>query len=194
MILIKNIKKSSCDHSSFLDIVLNLVLRSILLFGCMVPVVGGASDATVLLTDSSTRVNVSPYLQFYEDKQGHLGFADIYEDRLAIPWQDVPNGMPSFGYSRSVYWFYVEIDSQGDARQWYLNVNNTQIRALDLYVVEKGRVQKVYQTGDRFEFSGRPLAYRSFLFPLVFNKSQPLEVLIRVQTPYPIRAPISIIE
>ncbi|OUS02162.1 hypothetical protein A9Q81_08915 [Gammaproteobacteria bacterium 42_54_T18] len=194
MILIKKIKKSISDHSLFIGIVLNTFLGFIFLLTAAVPAVGGTTDSKVMLSDASTRVNVSPYLQFYEDKQGQLGFSDIYEDRLAIPWQDVPNGMPSFGYSRSVYWFYAEIASQGDARQWYLNVNNTQIRALDLYIVEKGRVQKVYQTGDRFEFSGRPLTYRSFLFPLEWEKTQPLEVLIRVQTPYPIRVPVSIVE
>ena len=158
------------------------------------PAMGEISGSKILLMDGSTRVEVSPYLQFYEDKPGQLGFSDIYEDRLAIPWQDVPNGMPSFGYSRSAYWFYVEIGSQTDAYQWYLNVNNTQIRALDLYVVENGSIQKVYQTGDRFEFSGRPLTYRSFLFPLLLDKGQSLEVLIRVQTPYPIRVPVSLIE
>ncbi len=164
------------------------------MLGVVVPTMAEDSDPKVLLTDASTREEVSPYLQFYEDKQGQLGFSDIYEDRLAIPWQDVPNGMPSFGYSRSAYWFYVEIGSQTDAYQWYLNVNNTQIRALDLYVVENGGIQKVYQTGDRFEFSGRPLTYRSFLFPLPLEKGHSLEVLIRVQTPYPVRVPISLIE
>ncbi|MBV1920739.1 MAG: sensor domain-containing diguanylate cyclase [Pseudomonadales bacterium] len=155
---------------------------------------GATSGSRILLDDTSTRVDVSSSLQFYEDIGGELGFSDIYEDRLAIPWQDVPNGMPSFGYSRSAYWFLVEIDSQTDMRQWYLNINNTQIRALDLYIIEKGDIKKVYQAGDRFEFTGRPLTYRSFLFPLELEKGRQLEVLIRVQTPYSISAPLFLIE
>ena len=194
MILIRINKNSECNRSIFSNTILHILLGYILLLGNAVPAMGADAGSRVLLTDASTREDVSPYLQFYEDKPGQLGFSDIYEDRLAIPWQGVPNGMPSFGYSRSAYWFYVELDSQADAHQWYLNVNNTQIRALDLYVVDNGSVQKVYQTGDRFEFSGRPLIYRSFLFPLLLEKGHSLEVLIRVQTPYPVRVPVSLIE
>jgi diguanylate cyclase (GGDEF)-like protein len=194
VILIRKIKKSRRNHSSLLDIIVTIFLGSIFFFGFVSPAVGGSVGSKVLLDDASTRGDISSFLQFYEDTGGTLGFADIYEDRLAIPWQDVPNGMPSFGYSRSAYWFFVEIDLQTDIRQWYLNVNNTQIRALDLYIIEKGDIKKVYQAGDRFEFTGRPLTYRSFLFPLELEKGQSLEVLIRVQSPYPIRLPVFVIE
>lgn len=194
MILIRKIKKSKRSHTSLLNANLNLLLGAVLFLVWVLPVAATTNDSTFLLTDVMTDADVNSYLKFYEDKQGYLGFSDVYEDKLAIPWQSVPNGIPSFGYSRSAYWLYVEVGSQTENVQWYLNVNNTLIRAIDLYIVEGGGVKKVYQTGDRFEFSGRPLGHRSFLFPLLLEKEQSVEVLIRVQSPYSIRIPVSIIE
>ncbi|OUS24846.1 hypothetical protein A9Q99_23210 [Gammaproteobacteria bacterium 45_16_T64] len=155
---------------------------------------GAAPVHQVSISTDINRHDINPSLVFFEDTKGQLSFSDVYQDRRSIPWLRVPNGMPSFGFSTSTYWIYASLDIDSTDTQWYLNVDNSQLRKLDVYLIESSGKTKVFQTGDRFEFSGRPLQYRTFLFPLDVSKRGALDVLVRIESPYPLRAPLFIVE
>ncbi|MBN2078547.1 MAG: PAS domain S-box protein [Spirochaetes bacterium] len=113
-----------------------------------------------------TTRHVSPHLSFYVDHTGRVTIGEVssHPERFA-PIPDL-RGDPSFGYSRSAYWFMFRArNSVKKPVEWILEFTYPLIDRIDLHVPLNG-TYRVIKTGDSLPFGERMVEYRTFAFTL----------------------------
>lgn len=128
-------------------------------------------------------------VEWLRDPEYVLTAEDLAADASAR-WQQSSQVVPNLGYGNDAVWFRVGLHNVNVDTHWYLHINYPLIRDLDLFVVRDGVMSEVFQTGDRYEFSARPLDHRDFVFPLSISKGSGITLLVRLSGPYSLQMPL----
>lgn len=152
-----------------------------------------AQGGSVVLVSGTTDYDLGPHLEILRDPAHVLDISAARE----VPsnrWtqSDVP--IPNLGYIDDAVWFRVSLDNLDSAARWYLAINYPLIRTLNVYFVRAGQVVRVFQTGDRFEFSARPVAHRDFIFPLTLAPGESMDLYVQMISPYSIQLPLRLMD
>lgn len=127
-------------------------------------------------------------MQVLEDPDGSLEFADALASRQ---WEPASRHGASMGYSRSVFWYRLAIQSRlaGDA---VLSVRPTYLDDLRFYVpqsIAAGHTSDpgpsgyaLYRQGDLLPLSAREYPVRGFAVPLAMNQGQASMIIVRLET------------
>ncbi len=110
--------------------------------------------------------HIGPHLSFYVDATGDATIGEVasHPERFT-PIPDL-RGDPTFGYSRSAYWFMFRTRNRGkDPVKWILEFTYPLIDHIELHVPLNG-AHRVMKSGDRLPFAERGLEYRTIAFPL----------------------------
>ncbi len=110
--------------------------------------------------------HIGPHLSYYVDATGGATIREVaaHPERFT-PIPDL-RGDPSFGYSRSAYWFMFRARNRGkDPAKWILEFTYPLIDHIELHVPLNG-AYRVMKSGDRLPFGERGLEYRTIAFPL----------------------------
>lgn len=73
------------------------------------------------------------------------------------------------GFTRSVFWLAVVIDSTIKPDSLRVLIGNPHINRLDLYAVRNNVAEQTYSTGDHFPYHQRPIETTKFAFPLTYD-------------------------
>lgn len=131
------------------------------------------------------------HFRWHWDKTTQQPLDDILNER-GVDWHYASEDVPNLGYSQHAVWFHLRLDNKSQHPHWFLHIDYPLIRDLDVYFVdENGEVDSVH-TGDRFEFSARPLQHRNFIFPMNLSNQKSVDVYIRIHGPYAIQLPITL--
>lgn len=144
------------------------------------------------LQPGQDRYAVGPFLQVWEDVSARLGPAEVLAQRdRFVP---VPDEQVTGGYSRSAWWYYLELDEAGAAGEWLLHVDYSALDYLDVWQV-RGAAEplSLYSGGDHVPFPQRPLLHSAFLVPFILQPQEHSALLIRVQTQGSIIMPLQIL-
>ena len=122
-------------------------------------------------------------LHYFEDQNGELTINDVLRRHGSQGWEKSAQSTPTFGFSSSAYWFYVDVvNPSPDVLHKTLQIANPLIDELDLYITVGDRVAESYRTGIRFPFEQRPVKHHDFVFPLVIEAGEEARLYIRVRT------------
>lgn len=154
--------------------------------------VAGARDIELTLDTSGTDYALHQYLGYWPDPDKDTTIDTLLQRMAGARWQYGFHQVPNFGYTEIGHWFRLDVENQSDRLLWYLMIDYSTIRVLDLYRVEQGELVNIVQTGDRFEFSARPLLHRSFVFPLHIERGAQVTFFIYMEGPYSLQLPASI--
>ncbi len=160
------------------------------------PVLSKASEAlvrAVQLQEGTSKYSLSSGMMYLEDKLGQYTIDEV-RARGAAQWRPVGSGIPNFGFSDSIYWFQVDIENYNGQPYWYLVVDYSTIRKLDLYIIHDGQLGQVLQVGDQFEFGARLIEHRNFIFPVSISPGESIRVIAKIKSPYAIQFPAYLIE
>ena len=153
----------------------------------------GATAGSVGLTASQLDYSLGTQLEWMEDPSATLNIREVLTAAPAR-WQTSTVDVPNMGYSDSVVWFRVQLRNWNANFHWYLVINYPLIRNLDVYVLKDGQVDQVFQTGDRYEFSARPVQHRDFIFPLTIPQGEQRDIYVQVSGPYSLQMPIRLLD
>ncbi len=102
-------------------------------------------------------------------------------------WKRISNGSLASipqkvnpGISNSAYWIRISIINNSKESQFYLEVDYPQLDYLQLFKIANDSVVPLYETGDRFVFSDRPIIYRNFTFPISIPPGAEGEYLLNI--------------
>ncbi|MCP5265190.1 MAG: GGDEF domain-containing protein [Burkholderiaceae bacterium] len=162
---------------------------------CMLalPAAQAGEPAPLVLRDDVRVVDLWPHLQLREDPDGTLTANDVLADTHGFA--------PTFGryanlglYSGAI-WLRtrVQVPADGSGR-WLFDLDYPAIDTIDLFLVTRGRVTQRIRLGDSEPLSRRPLPTRSHAAPLVMERGQTHELLIRVQTSSAYLLPVKLYE
>lgn len=134
-------------------------------------------------SDTLSNEAVSDRMLWFEDAENRYPDLEALQAEEALPWQPASDEGLSRGFNRNPHWFFIQLpetDQSHDRR--HLQIPNSLLRHLEVYVVHNDELQQNYVMGKRFPFAKRPVAYRNFVAPFILNDDGPTKVYLRVQT------------
>ena len=149
--------------------------------------------APVSLNPAFEKVRLAPYVDYLEDPNQLLTFNDILQQTaVSLNWQR-SDKIPNFGYTQSAYWFRISLDNLGRINdELLLEVSYPLLDSIKVFYVVSGRLISSYQTGDTFDFAGRPISHRHFVFPIPDTSADEMEVYFRVQSDGTVELPVTL--
>jgi diguanylate cyclase len=155
------------------------LLRRLFLCLCLcAPWVGAPAAVPAVSSDAFD----GSQFEVFEDRDGQLTLAQVLQ-RPAADWAPAgPN--PTYGYSRSTYWFRLTLRNDSPAPQErLLEIQSPLLDWLDIHVLDAaGRAVKHWALGDKRPFAARPLAHRHFVVPLQWQEKSALQLVVRLQS------------
>ncbi|MEA3373915.1 MAG: sensor histidine kinase [Campylobacterota bacterium] len=130
------------------------------------------------------------YVDYYEDVQG----AESIETVRSLSFKPVAEESPSFGFTKSVYWFKITlIPDHFTALNWWLIFNYPLLEHIELFGYQgDGDTQLFHAISGRLHhYEQRQLAQRQFAFS-INNLTQPTTLYIRVKTQGSMQVPMQL--
>ena len=155
------------------------VLFSFFLFH---PVSIQADVPVINLEQSYQEKNLTPFLEFFEDREHEKGFEDIqaFEDEK---WLALQKDVVDWGFRSSSFWYRVDFYNKAlPAGEHILSVPFPLFDRLSFYIERENGEIESYDTGDDFSFSERRYQHRHFLFKLYLEKNEKVRLYIKSQT------------
>jgi two-component system, sensor histidine kinase LadS len=137
--------------------------RWVLSLLCVLSLSSSARAELVDVSSSMDGESLGTRVELLEDESGKLGIEDVQHARFVRSRVEVP----SFGFTRSVYWLRVNVRNlRTEERAWLLEVGYPLLDHVKLYLPREGGGFDQRETGDMVPFAQRDIAYRNFLFSL----------------------------
>ncbi|HMB19925.1 MAG TPA: 7TM diverse intracellular signaling domain-containing protein, partial [Spirochaetota bacterium] len=108
--------------------------------------------------------NVSAFLYYIPAIEDVVTIQDVRRSEKIC--HSIDSEYVNFGYTTTSHWFCLHIMNRAQVKDTILEFDYPILDYVDLYMVHDGKVQQIYNTGDRRKFSTRPLASRTLAFPL----------------------------
>ena len=126
----------------------------------------------VELRDSKLRMELSPYVDVFEDLGNKLAFEEVKSEKYAQRFSPSPLTELYFGYTDSAYWLRFSVENQQDNPQSLVfEVTPADIDRIDFYAVDQHRGETLFHkhSGSSVDFSQRdydhPLYYLDTTLP-----------------------------
>ena len=135
-------------------------------------------------------VNVAPYLQY------RLQFAESEDIRNVLAsdpsqWWPVEAETANFGLNNQAHWFRLELHSE-NPRRVYLELSYALLNQVDVFLVQRGQVERHWLTGNNQPFSSREVEHRNYIFPLFLPAGTSSQVFLRIQTQGSLQVPLAL--
>jgi signal transduction histidine kinase len=122
-------------------------------------------------------------LYYFADQDSRLSIEKILQSNNDLRWQKSEQTTPTFGFTNSTYWFYVDlINPPSGPPSKIFQIANPLIDDIRLYVTSGNRILDSYHTGLEFPFAQRPINHRDFVFPINLAPGEGVRVYISVRT------------
>ena len=121
----------------------------------------------VILKDGIGEYPLGKYLEILEDKTGKLNIDDVRKPEFKSQWIKSKWDVPNFSVSDSVYWLRLKLHSKmKKSKKWLLELSFPLVDYIDYFLLDKTKISKKVQTGDRRPFNTREQFYRNFVFEI----------------------------
>ncbi|HRZ26712.1 MAG TPA: 7TM-DISM domain-containing protein [Spirochaetota bacterium] len=135
--------------------------------GCLLRTAGSAQVPAVIDGPDFERINITPVLEYYEDRGRMQGVQDVAE---ADGWKKCGTDYINFGYSESAYWFRFKLENKTDALiEGLLELNYPHLDFIDFFEMQGKQFRLHRKTGDGYPFHMRDICNRSFVFKLALS-------------------------
>ncbi len=147
--------------------------------------------APVSLNPAIEKVDLASHLDYLEDRNRLLTLNDLLQQSpTGLNWQR-SREIPNFGYTQSAYWFRISLDNLSRMDEpLLLEVSYPLLDSIRVFYVVKGRNLESYQTGDAYDFTGRPISHRNFVFPVPETSADEMEVYFRLESDGTVELPL----
>lgn len=167
-------------------------LRWLGLWGCWLLSAGAQAADVIQVYDHMPNMSLTQSMDLLEDPAAALTLADVLGAAAPefTPWQ-APAA--NFGFSGSAYWARLTLrNEQSSATEVLIRQDYPLIDYLDFWFQDKNGVWRSVATGDRRNFSSRPIGVRDFVFPLQVPAHSEQKVYLRFKSGGPINIGLSI--
>lgn len=136
-------------------------------------------DTGIILTDSTSLINIGRMVDVYEDRSTRLSFEDILSSEHQSRFVRSAKDVPSLGTTTSVLWIRIILQNKL-VTPWFLRIENAYLDTIQLYIKSGDKIIK-QETGKNFPFSSREIRSANYIFPLELSKDSVVQVYLRVR-------------
>lgn len=149
-----------------------------------------ACGSTLTLSDENS-YSLRGHLHYLEDPEGTSAFSEV----RSRPFHPYRGEYANFGFTRSVYWFRIDLnrDIQAAQKRWWLSVAYPLLEKVDVYLIDgKGELVSHTRVGSSVPLAGRELPVREFVTELSLRETNRATLFLRVQSQSSMQVPLSI--
>lgn len=150
-----------------------------------------AAAAQPLRLDQQRSFDADGYVRYYEDINGTL----TWKEAKTLPFRPFTQGMANFGFTRSVYWFRIDLsyDERTRLEEWWLRIAYPLLEYIDLYLLDpNGKLIKHVPMGALRPKDGRAYPLRYFVTDLPLLQEKETTLLLRIKTQSSMQLPLTI--
>ncbi|OUS24751.1 hypothetical protein A9Q99_23440 [Gammaproteobacteria bacterium 45_16_T64] len=167
-----------------------IILLLLFIPDCLLAKTAQAVDA-ITLGSQNNYLNIGKRVFVLEDINNRYDVSEI----RSLPHNQFTQGQDeslNYGITQSTMWvkFSVLGNTKNDLN--YLQIRNVFLDKIDLYVYQRGRLQKEFHTGDSRPGSQRPIKSNYFVFPIPLSTLHPADIYIRIIGDGTISIPLSL--
>ena len=155
----------------------------------------------VAISGNARFVNITPYLDYYEDKSGELGIVDVSSGIIYSQFEPVRQAQFHAGFSDSTFWFRVRLglgQGMGWGSRWLIEIPTMNLGEVTLYVPD-------FTKPDGFAADSAPslapggalpdgeFLFRNIVFPISPNMGSKT-IFFKIKTSGPLSAPFYVWE
>ena len=115
----------------------------------------------------------------------------VYDKSFINSFQKLKGPLPNFLYTDGTGWVKFNLRNESN-QKWYIEVENTRLSELEVWVFEKNRKIYYVKTGDSFEFSKYLTKDPNPTIELNLIENQQYEIYIKAKTTRDLKIPIKI--
>ena len=151
------------------------------------------SAETIILRDDQDSYRLGLNLDYFEDPKGEYKLTEIDIFRQSGRFQRSQKNVPSFGYTRSVYWAYFVVENPSSTnKSLLLELAHPFMKQVTLYYSANGK-QFVKETkGLQIDKSKEEIDNRNHVFEINFPASSETEFYMRFENLGPMSFPLSL--
>ncbi|MCG8616323.1 MAG: ATP-binding protein [Desulfobacterales bacterium] len=129
---------------------------------------GGICLADVnIFEDTRGEIPLQTRIEILKDDTGLLTIADVTSPDVSGRFSGNAEGLNTFGYSTAVIWIRISLaKDQKNPESWYIQQKYPHLDQIDFFGPGKQGPLTLISAGDTLPFSHRPVAHRSFVFPV----------------------------
>ena len=147
----------------------------------------------LILTDDKDRHRMGSWVEYLEDREGKLTINDIRTDTYQNKFIPSDSEIPSFGYTRSVYWIRFDVINHASSRSpWTLELEYPKMDFADLYVFLDDSLKSEIHTGVLRPIRNREHFYHHLVFFIPLVKDQKHTVYIRFKNEASMTLPLTL--
>ncbi len=168
----------------------NLLLKTSIILLILFAVPATGEEKKLFFMNIQQALSLQPYISYYEDTSTQRSFEEVRSEKFKLPVGDNQTG--DFGNTKSAIWMKFEISSKTKAAtNLYLQIENAMVGYCDLYVDDGDKIQ-TYYSGNFRDLDQRQLKQNKPTFKLRITPEQTLTFYLRVTSPWPLKAPITL--
>lgn len=107
----------------------------------------------------------------------------------SLPWEESIYKTPSYGFSTHTYWFRFNIPAH--ETESLLELDYALLDDISYYRLRKDVILETIFTGDKRNFTDRPIQHRAFLFPIP-SSDETQTILLKVRSSSSIQIPLTL--
>ncbi len=138
---------------------------------------------------SETRQVRGPAIAYLEDRSGDLTYAQVRQRKTKL----YAKGVPHVGYSRSTWWFHIElVNDSAERAQRFLSIQWPRLNQIDVYATHANSPDERMHSGWMVPFSERKVPSPVHDFPLDFEPGERRDLWIRVKSDSELYLPLEL--
>ena len=151
--------------------------------------------SALTLEHGQDSIEVGRALAFYEDADGDKSI-DVIRSIDQSAWQQSETDHPVFGYTESVYWSKMRLIQSDSAIKpdWLLEIAYPHLDRVDIYIFAGEQLVNIFRVGDHYPFFNRYINYRNFILPINFDRSEEIDIYLRVKSSSSVQMPMKLYE
>ncbi|OUS30314.1 hypothetical protein A9Q99_07540 [Gammaproteobacteria bacterium 45_16_T64] len=108
-------------------------------------------------------------------------------------WSKVERDTPNFGFTEQTYWFALStFNTEDTTLMILLSLEYAALDNVDIFEVQKGKINNTYQLGDTQPFHSRPINNRNYVIPVTYQPGDNKQFYLRVSTTGSVQIPLFI--
>lgn len=127
--------------------------------------------------------NLTPYLEYFEDKSHDLSISDIIKNPNNYHWQALNSEMVDWGFTESSFWYRINLKNKtGQHGKHILSIPFPLFDEIEIHVLRASGEVDSLLTGDNVAFNERVFKHRNFIYEINLLVDEKVEIFIKSKT------------
>jgi len=153
-----------------------------------------AAAAILMIDPKADEYDLSPFLEYLEDKSGSLTIDDVARGGFRAAFRHHSGDTLNFGFTSSKYWVRTVILPDKGAEDWLIVVGYSLLNNIGIYLPGPDGGYTVTEMGNTLPFYNRPVVHRYFAVPVTLTPGRNNAIFFEFSSQSSMQMPMTLIK